>query len=112
MSTTPTSSTGSDGSISSGRWTLPRKGDTTPEFADIQERWWMGLTGAERVEWWRRRQYLFASNRFNQVAARNPGATHGELMALWTEETYRESLAPAVLARFCTLLREHWDGQS
>lgn len=69
----------------------------------------MGLSGAERIEWWRRRQYLFASNRFNQIAARHPGATHGELMALWTRETYGSSLDPGFLEMACAAMRDCWD---
>ena len=90
---------------------MPVPRDTTPEFAAIEERWWMGLTGTERIEWWQRRQFLFASNRFNQIAARNPGASYGEIMALWAEETYRDSADPRFLAFACNALREYWDRQ-
>jgi len=91
---------------------MPPKRDTTPEFAALEERWWMGLTGVERIEWWQRRQRLFAVNRYNQIRARHPEATHGELMALWLEDQYGDSLNPRFLAGAKEYMRTYYDGEA
>src|SRR5688500_5255564 len=44
----------------------------------------------------------------NQIAARHPEATQGELMALWTEETYGDSVDPAFLAKARAFMLAHW----
>jgi hypothetical protein len=84
--------------------------DTRPEIAEQERAWWEGLDGESRLEWWSRRQSLFARNRYNLLARRNPGASDAELMALWVEETYRGTVDPGFLARACAAIRARGDG--
>jgi hypothetical protein len=44
--------------------------------------------------------------RYNLLAERHPGATDGELTALWVEDTYRDSMDPVALAKACRAIRE------
>jgi hypothetical protein len=44
--------------------------------------------------------------RMEQMRQRNPGASDAELLALWTEQTYRGSVDDDYLARVCTAIRE------
>ena len=71
--------------------------------------WWLGLTPAERATWWLRRANTTDRLRFNLIRERNPGAPESELTALWTEETYGHSLAPAFLANALAAIRARGD---
>ncbi len=51
------------------------------------------------------RTRLFDDLRYNIIRQRNPGATEAEVTALWTEETYRHTVAPAFLARVLAAIR-------
>jgi hypothetical protein len=44
--------------------------------------------------------------RMEQLRQRNPGASDAELLALWTEETYRGTVNADFLARVCAAIRE------
>jgi hypothetical protein len=48
---------------------------------------------------------MAAEIRFQRFRERHPGASDEELLALWTEETYRGSVDPQYLARVCALIR-------
>ena len=48
----------------------------------------------------------FASNRYNRIRAAHPDAPEEEILALWTEETYRDSVPPDRLARLCQMIRD------
>lgn len=50
--------------------------------------------------------HRFASNRYNRIRAAHPDATEQEILALWTEETYRDSVPPERLAHLCRMIRE------
>ncbi len=65
----------------------------------------MSLSGAERAMWWLNRVHSFNLLRYNAIRARNPAASESELIALWTEETYRDTVDPAFLARACAAIR-------
>lgn len=67
--------------------------------------WWRGLTGAGRAERWLERISDFDELRYNLIAARNPNASEAEILALWTEQTYRDSMEPTALARWCDMIR-------
>ena len=43
--------------------------------------------------------------RMKRLRERNPGASEAELLALWTEETYRGTVDAAFLARACEAIR-------
>lgn len=43
--------------------------------------------------------------RYTAIRARNPAASEAELISLWTEETYRDTVDPAFLARACAAIR-------
>jgi hypothetical protein len=49
---------------------------------------------------------LTAQIRYDRFRERNPGASEAELLALWTEETYRGSVDAGFLARVCRAIRE------
>jgi len=44
--------------------------------------------------------------RMKLLSDRNPGVSQAELMALWTEETYRGSVDAGFLARACEAIRK------
>ena len=48
----------------------------------------------------------FASNRYNRIRTAHPDASEQEILALWTEETYRDSVSPDRLARLCQMIRD------
>lgn len=50
--------------------------------------------------------HRFASNRYNRIRAAHPHAAEQEILALWTEETYRDSVPPERLAHLCRMIRE------
>ena len=64
------------------------------------------MSGAERAEWWLRRIGEMSDLRLHMLRQRNPGASDAELLALWTEQTYRGSVDDDYLARVCTAIRE------
>jgi len=45
--------------------------------------------------------------RYSLLLQRNPAASEAELTALWTEETHRDTVAPAFLARVVAAIRAH-----
>ncbi|MBI5949356.1 MAG: hypothetical protein HY875_14555 [Chloroflexi bacterium] len=45
------------------------------------------------------------SLRYELIRQRNPGATEAEVTALWTEETYRDTVEPAFLAKVVAAIR-------
>jgi hypothetical protein len=91
-------------------WTPVEKRDTTPEAAAHHREWWLGLTPVERLTWWLRRAHSTDTLRLNLIRQRNPGASEAELIALWTEETYRHSLDPAFLAKALAAIRARGTG--
>ena len=48
----------------------------------------------------------FAAARYNRIRCANPGASEPEILALWTEETYRDSVPAERLARLCAMIRQ------
>lgn len=67
------------------------------------------MTGVERME----RMLLWGHEldlmRYEFIRSRHPGAAEAELMALWTEQTYRGSVDPGFLARACAAIRATGD---
>ncbi len=53
------------------------------------------------------RTRLFDDLRYNLIRQRNPGASESELTALWTEDTYRDTVDPAFLAKVVAAIRAH-----
>src|SRR5437773_1406116 len=106
MSTTTTSSAGSMPSESGNSWSLPAPADTTPEFWETYLRWWRGLSGGERVERWLERISAFDELRYERIREKNPNAGERELVVLWTEQTYRQSMPAEWVAKAVALIRE------
>lgn len=48
----------------------------------------------------------FAAARYNRIRQANPGASEPEILALWTEETYRDSVSAEQLAQLCAMIRQ------
>jgi hypothetical protein len=63
------------------------------------------LTGVERLDEMLEWGDLGNQIRYEMIRQRNPDAAEPELIALWTEETYRHSLAPAFLAKALAAIR-------
>ena len=86
-------------------WTPVEKRDTTPEAAALLRERWLGLTLQERLteklEWCG----FMNKVRYDLLRQRNPGAPESEIVALWTETTYRDSLKPEVLAGALAAIR-------
>ena len=95
----------STGSTSARCWAPAIPKDTRPEFADQYNRWWLGLSGPERADWWLRRTRTFGAARYRRIRQADPDASEPEILARWTEETYRESVPAERLARLCELIR-------
>lgn len=87
-------------------WTLATPKDTRPEFAYQYNRWWLTLSGQERADWWLRRMRSFGSQRYNRIRQQHPDAPEEEILALWTEETYRDSVPAGRLAHLCQMIRD------
>ena len=43
--------------------------------------------------------------RMHRIHLNNPAASEAEVLALWTEETFRDSVDPGFLARACAEIR-------
>ena len=93
------------GSGSAKSWTPVAKRDTTSEAAAVHDAWWLSLSGTERASWWMARNRLFDELRYDLIRQRNPGASEAENAALWTEETYRDSVDPAFLEKVAAAIR-------
>lgn len=92
-------------STSKRRWTPVEKRDTTPDVAERQRQWWLGLAPEERVAWMMDFTQAINEVRYGALRQRHPDATPAELDALWVEETYRDSLDPEFLARAADAIR-------
>lgn len=79
--------------------------DTTREIAAVQLAIWKSRSESERARWWFDRIHSMDLARHNLLAARHPDAPESELMALWTEQTYRGKVDPDFLARACAAIR-------
>ena len=44
--------------------------------------------------------------RYNRIRQANPDAPEQEILALWTEETYRDSVPADRLAHLCQMIRD------
>ena len=84
---------------------MPAPADTTPEFWDGFQRWWYGLSGGERAERWLERISAIDDLRYERLRERHPAAGENELLALWTAETYRQSMPADWVARAVALIR-------
>ncbi len=67
--------------------------------------WWEGLSGGERLDWLLSRREQFWEMRRDQLRRKHPGASQHEIMALWVEQTYRDSLPPDFLAKAAASIR-------
>ncbi len=67
--------------------------------------WWLGLTGAERVQCMLDLSNMGIQARMSTLREQHPDASEAELTAIWTEERYRDSLDPEFLARACAAIR-------
>ena len=67
------------------------------------------MSGIERLE--RMLNWCHEVNciRMHRIEQNNPGATEGEVLALWTEETFRDTVDPGLLARACAEIRRRGD---
>ncbi len=110
MSRIRTSNTGSAASTLGTSWTHVAKRDTTNEAEAVGLTWWLDLSGADRAAWWMTRTRLFDELRYNVIRQRHPGASDAELTALWTEETYRETVASDFLAKVVAAIRTRPQG--
>ena len=84
--------------------------DTTPEVAELQRKWWLGLTAAERLQCMLDLANIGIEGRMSTLREQYPDASEAELTAIWTEERYRDSLDPEFLARACAAIRARDDG--
>ena len=91
---------------SANSWSLPAPADTTPEFWATYLAWWRGLSGAERTERWLERISAFDDLRYEGVREKHPEASENELLALWTEQTYLQSMPAEWVAKAVALIRE------
>ena len=106
MNTMDTSGTGLKRETSERRWNSVAPADTTPEAHAQYEAWWQGLSGSERATWWLQRVHQMDQLRMKLLSDRNPGVSQAELMARWTEETYRGTVDAGSLARACEAIRK------
>ena len=60
---------------------------------------------ADRLSDGLRWNHELADFRRGYMQSQNPAASESEILALWTEETYRETVEPAFLARACAEIR-------
>jgi len=67
------------------------------------------LTGVERLDEMLKWGDLGNQIRYEMIRQRNPGASECELVALWTEETYRHSLDTAFLTEALAAIRARGD---
>jgi len=81
------------------------KRDTTPEAAAIVHARRRALTEVERLDEMLEWGDLGNQVRYEMIRQRHPGASESELIALWTEETYRNSLDPTFLAKAVAAIR-------
>jgi uncharacterized protein (DUF924 family) len=84
---------------------LPAPADTTPEFWESYLRWWRQLSGEERAQRWLERISSFDDLRYERLREKHPTAAEHELLALWTEQTYRHSMPPDWVAKAVALIR-------
>ncbi len=63
------------------------------------------LTAAERIGEMLAWGDLGNQIRYEMIRQRDPSASESELIALWTEQTYRHSLAPEFLAKALAAIR-------
>jgi hypothetical protein len=54
------------------------------------------------LEW----TYMVRQVSFEGLRARRPHVSENELLALWTEQTYRQSMPPEWVAKAVALIRE------
>ncbi len=85
---------------------MPAPADTTPEFWATYLAWWRGLSGAERAERWLERISSYDDLRYERIREKHPGASENELLALWTEQTYRQSMPPEWVTKAVSMIRE------
>lgn len=74
-------------------------------MAERQREWWLGLTGAERLQFMLDLANKGIQARMGVLRREHPEASEAELTAIWTEERYRDSLDPEFLARACAAIR-------
>lgn len=48
----------------------------------------------------------FGAARYNRIRQAAPDASEPEILALWTEESYRDSVSPERLAHLCAMIRQ------
>lgn len=73
-----------------------------------QEQWFelrRAQAPVERATAVLRWSHLASEIRLKRLRERNPQASDAELMALWTEETYRGTVDASFLARACDAIR-------
>ncbi len=78
--------------------------DTTAEVAALLHERWRAMAPPDRLTYMLRWTHQLNLFRYNAIRARHPEASEAELMAIWTEETYRGTVAPGFLARACAAI--------
>lgn len=86
-------------------WTFVERLDTTPEAAARERDWWLGLTGAQRAQWWLRRNAEFEALQIDLLMQRHPGISRQEARARWVEQTYAGTCDAGFLAKAAAAIR-------
>ncbi len=86
-------------------WTPVERRDTRPEVAEKQRELWLAMSGVERATEVLRWGHTLNCIRYERIRGANPGASEREVLALYTEETYRDSVSPERLADLSVRIR-------
>ena len=87
-------------------WKPVERRDTSPEVAEKLRQMQLALSDVERATQVLRWGHALNSIRFERIRRLNAGATGQEVLALYTEETYRDSVPTERLAQLCAKIGE------
>lgn len=87
------------------RWTPVERRDTTSEAAAFEATLRSHETEIDRLEPMLRWCGELQAMRIKMLKAANPSASEAEIIALWTEQTYRGTVADTLLDRALAAIR-------
>ena len=87
-------------------WKPVERRDTSPEVAEKLRQMQLALSDVERATQVLRWGHTLNCIRFERIRSLHPEASEQEVLALYTEETYRDSVSAERLAQLCAKIRE------